>query len=254
MTNIILSGCNGKMGRVITELCAQKSDRVKIIAGFDINDARTADYPVYADPRQFDGNADVLLDFSNPAFFNKIMDFCVEKKLPAVICTTGLSESQLERLADTAKKIPVLRSGNMSLGINLIMDLLKKSARVLGDGFDVEIIEKHHNQKVDAPSGTAYMLADAVSQSLPYQTEYVYDRHSVREKRGKNQIGIHSVRGGTIVGEHQVIFAGTDEVIEIKHSVSSRSVFAIGAIDAAIFLAGVKDPGLYTMSDCIDAK
>ncbi|MDR3766654.1 MAG: 4-hydroxy-tetrahydrodipicolinate reductase [Butyricicoccus sp.] len=253
MLKIALSGCNGRMGRVIADICSKK-ENMKIVAGFDINAVKLADFPVYADPFEFSGAADVVIDFSNPASTSHLLEYCIQNRTPVVICTTGHSPEQLAQIGAAAGKIPVFRSGNMSIGINLMLDLLKKCASVLGDGYDVEIVEAHHNQKLDAPSGTALMLADAVSSALPYDAQYEYDRHERREKRPPHEIGIHSIRGGTIVGEHSVLFCGRDEVIEIKHSAHSREVFAVGAVDAAAFLAAQTAPGLYDMSHVIAAK
>ena len=253
MLKIALSGCNGRMGRVITDICSKK-ENMKIVAGFDLNAVKLSDFPVYADPFEFSGAADVVIDFSNPASTSHLLEYCIQNRTPVVICTTGHSPEQLAQIGAAAGKIPVFRSGNMSIGINLMLDLLKKCASVLGDGYDVEIVEAHHNQKLDAPSGTALMLADAVSSALPYDAQYEYDRHERREKRPPHEIGIHSIRGGTIVGEHSVMFCGRDEVIEIKHSAHSREVFAVGAVDAAAFLAAQTVPGLYDMSHVIAAK
>lgn len=253
MLKIALSGCNGRMGRVITDICSKK-ENMKIVAGFDVNAVKLSDFPVYADPFEFSGAADVVIDFSNPASTTHLLEYCIQNRTPVVICTTGHSPEQLAQIGAAAGKIPVFRSGNMSIGINLMLDLLKKCASVLGDGYDVEIVEAHHNQKLDAPSGTALMLADAVSSALPYDAQYEYDRHERREKRPPHEIGIHSIRGGTIVGEHSVMFCGRDEVIEIKHSAHSREVFAVGAVDAAAFLAAQTAPGLYDMSHVIAAK
>ena len=250
MPKIIISGCNGRMGRVIARMCAER-ENMTVAAGFDISTARQDGFPVYSDPMEYMGPADAVVDFSSPAAIENLLKYCVMRSLPIVICTTGYSESQLKLISEAAKKIPVFRSGNMSLGINLMCSLVKKAAAVLGSNFDVEIVEKHHRTKVDAPSGTAIMLADAAAQALPYPTEKVYERQSVRQVRGKNEIGISSVRGGTIVGEHEVIFAGTDEVLEIKHTAYSREVFANGAVAAAEYLAGIKEPGMYDMSDVL---
>lgn len=250
MTKIIISGCNGRMGKVIAELCEDKPD-LRIIAGFDLDAAKLGGFPVYADPMEFQGDADVLIDFSNPSSLGSLISYCVLRKLPCILCTTGYSASQLAQIEDAARSIPIFRSGNMSLGINLLTALVKKAAAVLGDGFDIEIVERHHRMKVDAPSGTAIMLADAASAALPYAPDYVYDRHDLREKRGDRQIGISAVRGGTIVGEHEVIFAGPDEVIELSHTAYSRKVFANGALTAARFMAQIKQPGLYDMNDCL---
>ncbi len=253
MLKIALSGCNGRMGRVIADICAGK-ENMKVVAGFDVNTVKLGDFPVYADPFEFSGAADVVIDFSNVSSTTQLLHYCIKTRTPVVICTTGHSPEQLEEIRAASEKIPVFRSGNMSVGINLIMDLLKKCAAVLGDGYDVEITEKHHNQKLDAPSGTALMLADAVSEALPYDADYVYDRHERREKRPAHEIGIHTVRGGTIVGEHTVLFAGRDELIEIKHTALSREVFAAGAVDAAAYLAAQTQPGLYNMGHVIASK
>jgi len=252
MLKIALSGCNGRMGRVIQDIVSGR-ENMRIVAGFDINTAKCADFPVFADPFEFKGECDVIIDFSNASSTEHLLAYCGKNHTPIIICTTGHSAAQLEKIRDASASFPVFRSGNMSVGINLMMELLKRSASVLGRGFDVEIIEKHHNQKLDAPSGTALMLADAVSSALPTETEYIYDRHERREKRPANEIGISSVRGGTIVGEHSVMFCGRDEIIEIKHTALSREVFAVGAVDAAEFMAGNLRPGMYDMSDVIAA-
>ena len=253
MLKIALSGCNGRMGRAITDIC-EKKENMKIVAGFDVNSVKLADFPVYADPMEYTGGADVVIDFSNVSCTDSLLKYCIDNKTPVVICTTGHSPEQLAQIGAAATQIPVFRSGNMSVGINLLMDLLRKCGSVLGDGYDVKIIEKHHNQKLDAPSGTALMLADAVASALPYKAEYTYDRHERREKRPQHEIGIHAVRGGTIVGEHTVMFAGRDEIIELKHTALSREVFAVGAVDAAAFLAEQTKAGLYDMSHVIAAK
>lgn len=250
MTKIIISGCNGKMGQMVTQICEGKKD-VEVVAGFDVTGIACGSFPVYANPKDFKGEADVMIDFSNPAALNNLLDFCTSNNTPCVFCTTGYSGEQLVHISHLSEKVPAFRSGNMSLGINLLTTLVKKAAAVLGDDFDVEIVEKHHNTKVDAPSGTALMLADAAASALPHKSEYVYDRQSVRQKRGHNEIGILSVRGGTIVGEHEVIFAGQDEVIELKHTAYSRNVFANGAVAAAIYLANIKQPGMYDMNDVL---
>lgn len=253
MPKIVLSGCNGRMGRAITDICAAKSD-MKIVAGFDLNAVSLSDYPVFTHPAEFTGDCDVVIDFSNAALTEELLAFCLSRHVPVVICTTGHSPEQLAQIQAASEQIPVFRSGNMSIGINLLMDLLRKCASVLGEDYNVEVVEAHHNQKLDAPSGTALMLADAVSEALPYDAEYVYDRHERREKRPAHEIGIHSIRGGTIVGEHSVMFCGRDEVIEIKHSALSREVFAVGAVNAAAFLAKQTTPGLYNMSHVIAAQ
>lgn len=249
MTRILLCGCNGKMGRVIAA-CVKEREDCKIVAGIDIHTDPFGDFPVYASPSEVQEEADVVIDFSHPALLSPLLQFGLEHKLPLVLCTTGYNHDQVNALKQASHKIPVFYSGNMSLGINLLIGLSKKAAQVLGEDFDIEIIEKHHNQKIDAPSGTALMIADAISSVEDRQMTYMYDRHSQRKKRDPNEIGIHSVRGGTIVGEHEVIFAGTDEVIEFKHTAYSRGVFAKGAVEAGKFLAG-KEAGMYDMGDVI---
>lgn len=249
MPKIIISGCNGRMGQVVARMCAERG--FEIAAGFDKSTEKKGDFPVYADPMEFSGSADVVIDFSNPSAIGGLLSYCKNKKLPIVICTTGFSDEQLELIKAASEEIPVFKSGNMSVGINLLTALVKKAAAVLGENFDVEIVERHHHTKIDAPSGTALMLADAAASALPHESEYVYERQSVRRVRGKNEIGISSVRGGSIVGEHEVIFAGTDEVLEFKHTAYSREVFANGAVTAAAFIAGVTKPGMYDMNDAL---
>jgi 4-hydroxy-tetrahydrodipicolinate reductase len=250
MPRIIISGCNGRMGQVITRMCADSGD-MEVVAGFDINTNKLSTYPVYSDPMEFGGSADVLIDFSNPASVDKLLGYCLKKKMPLVVCTTGFSEQQLCGIRKASESIPIFKSANMSVGINLISGLIKKAAAVLGGNFDVEIVERHHKTKLDSPSGTALMLADSVASALPFEAEYIYDRHNVRQQRGKSEIGMSSVRGGTIVGEHEVIFAGPDEVIEFKHTAYSREIFANGAVTAARFLATVDKPGMYDMNDAL---
>ena len=250
MTKILLHGCNGRMGRMITELVRNDAD-AEIMAGVDSYTGVANDYPVYDSIEKCDLDADVVIDFSNAGAVDALLDHCVEKKVPVVLCTTGLSEAQLAKVQEASGKTAILKSANMSMGINLLLKLLKDAAKVLGNaGYDIELVERHHNQKLDAPSGTALALADSVNEALNGEYHYVYDRSQVRQKRDEKEIGISAVRGGTIVGEHEVIFAGTDEVIEFKHSAYSRNVFAKGAVEAAKFLAG-KEPGMYDMSDVI---
>ncbi len=250
MINILLSGCNGKMGKVITKIL-ENDDAADIICGYDID--TTADvYPVYDDLSDVKEKVDVVIDFSNPACLDSLVSFCGDRRIPLVLATTGLSTTQREKVAELSKRIPVFSSANMSVGVNLLISLVKKAAAVLEGNFDIEIIEKHHNQKIDAPSGTALMIADEISSSLKGNVDYVYDRHFVRKKREQSEIGIHSVRGGTIVGEHSVLFAGNDEVIEVKHTAMGKEVFAVGAIKAAKYLVG-KQPGMYNMEDLVNA-
>ncbi len=250
MVNIIMHGCNGRMGQVISDIVA-KDENAQIVAGIDIVDNKENGYPVFTDIESCDVEADVVIDFSNAKAVDALLAYCEKKNLPVVLCSTGLSEEQIFAVNDLSKKVAVLRSGNMSLGINTLMKVLKSvSAQLAEAGFDIEIVEKHHNQKLDAPSGTALMLADAVNEQVNCEYEYRYDRSTVREKRPKKEIGISAVRGGTIVGDHDVIFAGNDEVIEFKHRAYSRNIFANGAIAAAKFLKG-KEAGMYDMSDVL---
>ena len=250
MTKIIMNGCGGRMGQVISRLAAE-DEAAEIVAGFDINDSVKCEYPVFANPEECDITADVIIDFSHPSSLAGILAYAEKRNIPAVIATTGLSGGEKEMLAKAAEKIPVFFSANMSLGINLITALAKKAASVLEGNFDIEIIERHHNQKLDAPSGTALAIAEAIDETLKNPSEFVYDRHSVRRKRRRNEIGIHAVRGGTITGDHDIIFAGNDEVIEIRHHSASREIFAVGAIKAAKFMKD-KPAGMYNMQDLIE--
>lgn len=250
MTNVIISGCNGKMGQVVTQMCAANPD-ITVVAGFDMNPVKKNDYPVYADPMEFPGTADCVIDFSHPNALSGLLNFCKNKNCGIVLATTGYSESQLEEIQAAAESIRVFKSANMSLGINVLLALVRQATRVLGGTSDIEIVEKHHNRKLDAPSGTALMIADAAAEVLEEKPEYVYERHSTRRARSKNEIGISAVRGGTIVGEHEVIFAGTDEVLEIRHTAYSREIFANGAVKAAAFIAGKTQPGIYNMEDLV---
>lgn len=250
MVRVIMNGCNGKMGQVITGIAAG-DEQVEIVAGIDVYDGIQNPYLVFADIKDCTVEADVIIDFSTAKAVDGLLDYVEEKKIPVVLCTTGLSEAQLNRVSEVAGKTAVLKSANMSLGINTIMKLLQQAVQVFGPaGYDVEIVEKHHNQKLDAPSGTAIALADSMNEVMDHQYEYIYDRSQRRQKRDAKELGISAVRGGTIVGEHEVIFAGTDEVIEIKHTAYSKAVFAKGAVEAAKYLAG-KPAGLYNMSDVI---
>lgn len=247
MTRIIMHGCNGRMGQMITSLAAEDKD-IEIVAGIDISDHISNPYPVFSKLSECDVEADVVVDFASVKVIEELLDVCVEKNLPVVVCTTGLSEEQVQKVHETSKHIPVLRSANMSLGINVIQDVLTKISELLStSGFDIEIVEKHHKMKKDAPSGTALALADSVNAGLTKKKDYIYDRSDRLEARGDNELGISAVRGGTIVGEHEVIFAGTDEVITIKHTAYSRAIFGKGALSAAKFLATAK-PGMYDMN------
>lgn len=250
MLKMIISGCNGYMGHAVARIAANDPD-IEVVAGFDVNTVKMDAFPVYADPMEFPGAAHVAVDFSNPSALEGLLTYCIDRKLPVVICTTGHSEEQCAAIAEASMRIPVFKSRSMSMGINLTVDLIRRAAAFLGEGFDVEIIERHHRRKIDAPSGTALMLAEAARDSLPYEAEFIYERESVRQPRGNHEIGICSVRGGTIIGEHEVIFAGLDEIIEIKHTAYSRDVFAAGAVKAAKFLANIKKSGMYDMQDLL---
>ena len=249
MTNIVISGANGKMGKVINNVISLRDD-CRVISGIDINTESYADFPIFASPDMLPEKPDVIIDFSHPSALDSLIGYALSTGTPLVLATTGYSDEQIEKIKKSSEQIPVFFTFNMSLGINLLVELAKKATAVLGDQFDIEIVEKHHNQKIDAPSGTAIMLANAVNDTLDNKMKYTYDRHSQRKKREKNEIGIHSIRGGTIVGEHDVIFAGRDEVITLSHQASSKEVFAVGSVNAAIFMNG-KKKGLYTMADLI---
>ncbi len=253
MIKVLMHGCNGRMGQVITQLIAQ-DDALEVVAGVDMSDHIQNTYPVYKDLASCQEQVDVVIDFASAQAVDALLDHCAEQQIPCVLCTTGLSNEQLAHVEEASKKVAVLRSANMSVGINLLQKLLREAAPVLADaGFDIEIVEKHHNQKLDAPSGTAVALADSINGALAEEYAYVYDRSARRELRPQKEIGISAVRGGTIVGDHDVIFAGTDEVITLSHRAYSRTVFGKGAIQAAKYLAG-KSAGLYDMSDVIDGE
>jgi dihydrodipicolinate reductase len=246
-----MNGCNGRMGRMITDI-ANKDTDVQIVAGIDAYDKVANDYPVFTNIFDCNVDADVIIDFSTASAIDDLLKYAVEKKIPVVLCTTGLTSEQLDNVQKASEKVAILKSANMSLGINTLMKILKVATEVLANrGYDIEIVEKHHNQKLDAPSGTALALADCINQVLNNEYDYTYDRSSRREKRPEKEIGISAVRGGTIVGEHEVIYAGIDEVIEIKHTAYSRAVFAKGAVDAAKYLAS-KETGMYNMADVLN--
>ncbi len=252
MVNIAVCGANGRMGRVISSVISGRND-CKVLCGIDKVTDKYGDFDIYEFPSQMPEAPDVILDFSHPSLLAPLLEYALANGTPIVICTTGYSPEQVESIKKAAEQIPVFFSFNMSLGINLLADLAKKAYSVLGDEFDIEILEKHHNRKLDAPSGTALMLADAINGAADEKYNYVYDRHSRRQKREKTEIGIHSVRGGTIVGEHDIIFAGRDEVITLSHQAASSEVFAVGGVNAAVFLKG-KPAGLYDMSSLINDK
>ncbi|MCQ2491746.1 MAG: 4-hydroxy-tetrahydrodipicolinate reductase [Lachnospiraceae bacterium] len=250
MTRIIMHGCNGVMGQVISKIIEETEGAV-MAAGVDRVDDGHNSYPVFTDLKDCDVEADAMIDFSAAPAVNGVLDFAVERQIPVVVCTTGLSDEQLAYLDEASKKVAVLRSANMSLGVNMLLKLLKQATEILAPaGFDIDIVEKHHRRKLDAPSGTAIAMADAINEGVNNEYEYVYDRSTRREQRPKKEIGVSAVRGGTIVGEHEVIFAGQDEVIEFKHTAYSRAIFGKGAVSAAMYLAG-KEAGLYDMSDVI---
>ncbi|MCL2530669.1 MAG: 4-hydroxy-tetrahydrodipicolinate reductase [Oscillospiraceae bacterium] len=251
MLNILLSGCNGRLSRAVIDY-AETRDDVQIVAGIDpCAPAKSVAFPVFASPALVTVQADVIVDCSLPCALPALLDYAVAKKIPAVIATTGYTAEELAVLDDAAKHIPVLQSGNMSLGIHLLKELARQAAQVLGEAFDIEIIEAHHNQKLDAPSGTAFILADAVNKGLDSPRELVHERESRREVRPREEIGMHAIRGGTITGEHTVLFAGFDEVVELTHKAHSKAIFAAGCISAARFMAS-KQPGRYTMNDIVN--
>ena len=256
MINVILCGCQGRMGQaIITKVAAEKSLGIRIVAGVDINGtsgAQACSFPIYTSISDFPGKADAIIDFSHHTALPALLEYSTATSTPIVVATTGHTEEEIALMKSASEKIAVFSSGNMSIGINILIELCKKASETLGIGFDVEIIEKHHNKKLDAPSGTALMIANAIADERE-ETEFVYDRHSVRKQREPKEIGIHSVRGGTIVGEHEVLFAGENEMITLSHSAASREIFAAGALRAAAYLAG-KNAGLYNMTDLINNR
>ncbi len=248
MIKAVISGCCGKMGRVVADVINARSD-IEVIAGIDVSVKECA-FTVYAKPQELPQVPDVIIDFSHPSALGALLEYAMTNGTALVLASTGYDDEQIAKIKSASHSVPIFFTANMSLGINLLSELAKKAAAVLGGQFDVEIVEKHHNQKIDAPSGTALMLANAINDVSEDKYNYIYDRHSVRRKRDKSEIGIHAVRGGTIVGEHEVIFAGRDEVITLSHAAYSKEVFAVGAVNAAAFMCG-KDAGLYSMADLI---
>ena len=245
-----MHGCNGKMGQMITSIIAEDPE-VEIVAGIDVSNHIVNTYPVFADIAECDVEADVVIDFCIASAIDGLLDYCTARQIPCVLCTTGLSEAQLVKVEETSKTVAVLKSANMSLGVNMLLKIVKEAAATLAPaGFDIEIVEKHHNLKVDAPSGTALALADSINEEFDKAYDYIYDRSQVRQKRSKQEIGISAVRGGTIVGDHDIIFAGSDEVVTLSHRAYSKAVFAKGAVQAAKFLKG-KPAGRYDMKDVI---
>ncbi len=249
MLKAAINGINGKMGKVLSEAIMNEENAI-LVCGFDIEKKPDCECDVYTNYDDCTDDIDVIIDFSHPSLLKPLTDYAVKRKIPLVIATTGLSDEEKAYMAKASETIPVFTSGNMTLGINLLIDLVKNAAKLLYPDFDIEVIEKHHNQKIDAPSGTALMIADAVNETLNNEMSYTYDRHSQRKKRDKKEIGMHAIRGGTIVGEHEVIFAGKDEVISITHQAHSKAVFATGAIRAAYFIKDIA-PGLYNMNDLL---
>lgn len=249
MVNIAITGACGHMGRVIAEIIGERSDCL-VCAGIDKAGEPYSGFSIVNSVFDLAQKPDVIIDFSHPSALPDLLNYCKMNSVPLVIGTTGYSDEEKAQITAASAQIPIFFTFNMSLGINLLAELAKKAAQVLGGQFDIEIVEKHHNRKKDAPSGTAIMLAEAINDELGNSKRYVYDRHSVRKPRDKEEIGMHSIRGGTIVGEHDIIFAGHDEVITLSHQAQSREVFAVGAVNAAVFLAG-KPAGMYAMGDLI---
>ncbi|WP_053956137.1 4-hydroxy-tetrahydrodipicolinate reductase [Inediibacterium massiliense] len=250
--NIILSGCNGKMGQVLVRLMKQEKD-LTIVAGIDPDTTKYEnDFPVYSSPSLCSEKADMIIDFSHHSALDDLLKYCVAIKMPLVIATTGLDGNHFKNIMDASKYIPIFQTGNTSLGIQVTTKIAQMAALALTDAFDIEIIEKHHNQKVDAPSGTAYLIAENINKALNNKKDFIYGRYGRNEKRKSTDIGIHAIRGGSIVGEHTILFAGPDEIIEIKHTALSKDIFGLGAIHAARFLIH-KNPGFYNMNDLIES-
>lgn len=249
MTKIVICGANGKMGHTVAS-CIEAREDCKVIAGIDSYTKVYSDFPIVETPAELTEKPDVIIDFSNPSSLDELLEYAFTNNVALVLATTGYSDEQIDKIKAAAEQIPVFFTFNMSLGINLLVQLAKTAVSVLGDQFDIEVVEKHHNLKIDAPSGTAIMIANAINETRDNKYHYVYDRHARRMKREKTEIGMHAIRGGTIVGEHDVIFAGRDEVITLSHSAQSKGVFAVGAVNAAVFVAG-KEPGLYDMQQLV---
>ncbi|MBM7870050.1 4-hydroxy-tetrahydrodipicolinate reductase [Clostridium pascui] len=248
MVKILLNGCNGRMGQMISHT-SLSFNNLEIVAGVDINTSVNSSYPIFSKLEDCDVEFDVVLDFSSVKSLDSLLSFCIPKNLPLVLCTTGYTQEQLEEIKKASEKIPVFKSANMSIGINIVNNILKQISSKLFKDFDIEIIEKHHNQKLDSPSGTALLLANSIKDSIQEETEFVYGREGIA-KREKKEIGIHAVRGGSIVGDHDVVFAGSGEIIEIRHSAISREVFAVGALRASEYMYK-KAPGMYDMDDVL---
>lgn len=249
MIKIAICGANGKMGHTVAS-CIQERNDCTVISGIDAYTAQYADFPIVESPAKLQDVPDVIIDFSNPSSLDALLEYALVNNVALVLATTGYQEEEIQRIQKASQQIPIFFTFNMSLGINLLVELAKKAASVLGGQFDIEVVEKHHNQKIDAPSGTAIMIANAINETLNDEYHYVYDRHARRMKRDAKEIGMHSIRGGTIVGEHDIIFAGNDEVITLSHSASSKAVFAVGAVNAAVYLCG-KPAGMYDMKQLV---
>jgi 4-hydroxy-tetrahydrodipicolinate reductase len=255
MTNVILCGCGGRMGQAIVRAAEDDQD-LRILAGIDVNAGAlqaACKFPVYQSVSEIPVHADVIIDFSHHTALPSLLEYGVATGTPIVVATTGHTDGEKAMMLEASKKVAIFFSGNMSIGINLLIELCKQASSMLGEDFDVEIIEKHHNNKLDAPSGTAMMIAEALADEREGETEFVYDRHEVRRKRSPSEIGIHAIRGGTIVGEHDVIFAGNNEIVTLSHTATSREIFANGALKAALFMVG-KSAGMYSMTDLIASK
>ncbi len=252
MVKAVISGCFGKMGRVVADVISKRDD-IEAVAGIDKVAPGELSFETVTDIKNLTCKPDVIIDFSNPSALTGLLDYAKTNGTALVLATTGYSEQDIADIRSCSSQVPIFFTANMSIGINLLSALAKKAATILGDSYDIEIVEKHHNQKIDAPSGTALMLADSINEAMDERYNYIYDRHSQRKKRDKTEIGIHSIRGGTIVGEHEIIFAGRDEVITLSHSAASKEVFAVGAVNAAVFLSG-KPAGMYSMQDLIEAS
>ncbi len=253
MKNIILCGCGGRMGRSVTQM-VQDSNEYRIVAGVDVNASElgtVCSFPVYQSIEDFPGKADVVIDFSHHSALPSLAGYATKNDIPLVIATTGHTDEEMQLMRQTSESVGIFFSRNMSIGINLLIEISRKAASTLGIDFDIEIVEKHHNKKLDAPSGTAMMIAEELACEREVESEFVYDRHNVRRQRDTREIGIHSVRGGTIVGEHDVIFAGNNEIITLSHTATSREIFASGALRAAKFMVG-KSAGMYSMTDLIN--
>lgn len=249
MTKIVICGANGKMGHTVAN-CIQEREDCTVIGGIDAYTAQYGDFPIVELPSALAEVPDVIIDFSNPSSLEALLEYALLNNVALVLATTGYSDEQIASIRNASEQIPVFFTFNMSLGINLLVELAQKAASILGGQFDIEIVEKHHNQKIDAPSGTAIMIANAINETLDNEYHYVYDRHARRMKRDNKEIGMHAIRGGTIVGEHDIIFAGNDEVITLSHSAASKTVFAVGAVNAAVYLSG-KPAGMYDMKQLV---